>query len=185
MLHAPLGGALELRRTSAGATIIGRFPYQTPTELVSRRYEQFEARAFASRLVDDEADVHLLVAHDFDKPIASRKAGTLTMRDSDDALTFEARISSAIAETSHGRDVLALIAEGLSVGLSPDFQVREGGETVERRANGTVLRTVREADLHELSIVTRPAYPTAQVEARSWEPSPSARSLHPYRQWVF
>jgi len=35
--------------------------------------------------------------------------------------------------------------------------------------NRAIIRTVLQALLYELSIVTRPAFPEAQVEARSWE----------------
>lgn len=32
-----------------------------------------------------------------------------------------------------------------------------------------LIRTVHQALLYELSVVTRPAYPEAQVEARNWQ----------------
>ena len=54
-------------------------------------------------------------------------------------------------------------------GLSPGFHVRPGGETVEERGTA-ILRTIRAADLIEISAVTKPAYPQAQIEARNWQP---------------
>ncbi|WP_245947471.1 HK97 family phage prohead protease [Jannaschia seohaensis] len=47
------------------------------------------ARAFADRIERGE-DVHFLSGHDFNKPLASRSAGTLSLTDSNDALTVEA-----------------------------------------------------------------------------------------------
>lgn len=155
-------GAIEVRADGKDAIVAGRFPYNTETELARGRFETFAARALRSAPV-----VHLLAGHDYGKPLASTAAGSLTLRDGDDALGFEARIAPGVADTSYGRDTLALVHAGLSVGLSPGFRVAPDGETVERRSDG-VLRTVRNAELFELSIVTVPAYSAAQVEARSW-----------------
>lgn len=163
MLFAPVSGGLEVRAESDGsATISGRFPYGAETELGRGRYETF---APGSLRAGD--DVHLLAQHDYAHPLASKRSGSLTLTDHPDGLAFEARISPDVANTTHGRDTLALVRSGLSIGLSPGFRVRPDGERVQRRSDG-VLRTVHGADLFELSVVTRPAYDAAQVEARSW-----------------
>jgi len=121
MLYGARGGGLEIRQGGDGTRVIaGRFPYSAATDLAPGRREVIEGRAFAARL-DAGEDVHLLLSHDFAKPLASRAAGSLTVEDGDEALTFEARIAPAIAETSHGRDALAMIEAGLVVGLSPGF----------------------------------------------------------------
>lgn len=160
-------GSLEIRSDSDGSRIVaGRFGYGVETELAPGKHERIEARAFASRIAAG-GDVHLLAQHDFSKPLASRAAGTLMIEDGDDALSFEARIAPAIAATSHGRDALAMIEAGLAAGLSPGFRVAPGGDRVTRSGDG-VMRSIRSADLHELSIVTRAAYPASAVEARSW-----------------
>lgn len=164
MLYAYAGG-LEIREDGGTAILSGRFPYNTETELARGRFE-----AFASRALRSSADVHLLAGHDYSRPLASTGSGSMTLHDGDDALGFEARIAPTVANTSHGRDTLALVRAGLAVGLSPGFRVAADGERVERRRDG-LHRTVRQAELFELSIVTRPAYSTAQVEARSWEPA--------------
>ncbi|MFC3118191.1 HK97 family phage prohead protease [Jhaorihella thermophila] len=52
-------------------------------------------------------------------------------------------------------------------GLSPGFRILPDGERIERRGGG-FLRTVTRAALFEISAVTRPAYPQAQIEARCW-----------------
>lgn len=161
MLYAYAGG-LEIRADGQAAVLSGRFPYNAETELARGRFE-----VFASRALRAQSDVHLLAGHDYAKPLASTRSGSLTLTDGDDALMFEARIAPDVASTSHGRDTLALVRAGLSAGLSPGFRVAPDGEAVERRSDG-LHRTVRSAELFELSIVTRPAYTTAQVEARSW-----------------
>jgi len=161
------GGGLELRREeNGGVRLGGRFPYGQETTLARGRAERFAARAFAAR-IEAGADIHLLVQHDFAQPLASRAAGTLTLRDTDQALELEARITPEMAQTSWARDFLAAHAAGLVRGLSPGFQVAPGGDTIERRGE-ELLRTVRAADLFEASAVTVAAYPAAQIEARNW-----------------
>lgn len=134
------------------------------------------SRAFAYRVERPEEDIHFLVGHSFDKPLASRGAGTLDLSDGDDALTFTATITPEMQEVSYVRDLLNSMAAGLTVGISPGFRIpperavpKAEEVTEEDPAEGMALiRTVFAALLYELSVVTRPAYPEAQVEARSW-----------------
>ncbi len=167
------GGALELRQqANGGVRISGRFPYNSETMLAKGRFEQFAARAFGGRL-DGGGDVHFLVQHDFAQPLASRSAGTLDLRDTPTALEFVATITPDMAGTTWTRDFLSANAAGLIKGLSPGFRVAPGGDVVERRGD-SILRTVRAAELLELSAVTVPAYPAAQIEARNWKAEGSA-----------
>jgi len=79
-----------------------------------------------------------------------------------------------------------MIGAGLAVGLSPGFRIPPAravpdAEEVEEEPDdgsldedgnprrGAIIRTVLSALLYELSVVTRPAYPEAQVEARNWQ----------------
>jgi HK97 family phage prohead protease len=157
------GGALELRQENGGFRLRGAFPYRQETELAPGRREVFDARAFGDR-IDAGEDIHLLAGHDFERPLASRAAGNLTVTDTDAALMIEARIEGG---TSWARDFLAAHAAGLIRGLSPGFRVSPGGERIEGRGDG-LLRTVTRAALFEISAVTKPAYPQAQIEARAW-----------------
>ena len=167
MLHgAALGAGLELRAESDGGfRLSGAFPYGTEAELVPGRFELFEAKAFAGR-VEAGGDVHLLSGHEFNRPLASRQAGSLDIRDTPEALFIEARIEGG---TSWASDFLAAHRAGLIRGLSPGFRVPDGGEVIERRGNG-LLRRITRAELFEVSVVTRPAFEAAQVEARAWQP---------------
>lgn len=164
MLWGASLGALELRSEGGATRLRATFPYGAETELAAGRYEVIAARAFADRIERGE-DIHLLAGHDFNRPLASRAAGTLQLRDTDSALQIEATIDG---QTSWARDFLAAHASGLIRGLSPGFRVPRGGERIERRSAGT-LRTITAADLFEVSAVTRPAYSAAQIEARAWE----------------
>lgn len=198
MLFAPIPAALSLRAASDGTrTIAGKFPYGTLATLSDGgrnggrpRKERFAARAFAYRVEKPDEEIHLLFGHDFDKPLASKLAKTLRLQDRDDALSFEATISSELAEVSHVRDVLALISSGLAVGLSPGFRLpppravaeAERIEDEDPRLGDAIIRTVMHALLFELSIVTRPAYSESEVEARRWT-SPSDAWVRPLELW--
>ena len=173
-------GSLEVRTAGGETRLSARFPYGAETELASGRYEVFAARAFADRINSGD-DIHLLAGHDFNRPLASRSAGNLTLTDSDNALQIEAAIDGG---TSWARDFLAAHGSGLIRGLSPGFRVRSDGERIERRDNG-MLRTITRADLFEISAVTRPAYSDAQIEARSWQPpcEATAQAYHALNRW--
>lgn len=187
MLWGASLGALELRSEGGATRLRGRFPYGAATVLATdpvRKREVFAARAFAARIEAGE-DIHLLAGHDYEKPLASRSAGSLDVFDSDDALTFEARIDPA---TTWAQDFIAAHAAGLIRGVSPGFRVPkvDGAEIVKRDGDG-LLRVVHRAELFELSAVTRPAYPEAQIEARSWEThqdrQPFRGPVHPLNRW--
>jgi len=184
MLYGGSQGGLEVRREGEAVRVAGRFPYDARTELAPGRFEIIARGAFASR-VNSDADLHFLSGHDFEKPLASRQAGTLTVQDSGDYLSIEAQVS---ADTSWARDFIAAHRAGLIRGLSPGFRLSDddGAEAIRSDGN-TILRTVRTAELFEISAVTRPAYPKAQIEARAWvvgEPAPHlglARALNRWR----
>ncbi|MGE4327581.1 MAG: HK97 family phage prohead protease [Pseudodonghicola sp.] len=185
---AHLGG-LELRTEGGETRLRAIFPYGRETvlgvSLGRERREVITARAFADRIERGD-DVHFLSGHDFNKPLASRSAGTLTLTETNEALTVDAVITDEMAAVSWVRDFLSARAAGLIRGLSPGFRVRPGGETVEQRG-GAILRTIRAADLIEISAVTKPAYPQAQIEARNWQPlGEVARRVvdrHPALRW--
>lgn len=166
MLHgSPI--AFEVRAEGGATRLSGRFPYGAETTLGDGRRERFAAGAFRSRVAAGE-NVFLLAGHDPEKPLASTEAGSLTLRDDDDALHIEARVA---ATTSWAADALAALAAGLTKGLSPGFRVPAGGDLV-TRSDGGLLRTVNRADLFEISMVTRAAYDQAQIAARNWTPDP-------------
>lgn len=172
----------EIRQDNdGGARLIGRFPYAIEAELAPGRREVFAPGALEAR-----GDALLLSQHDMGRPLAGVGPGTLVFRSAPDALEIEARIAPEIAATGHGRDALALVRAGLAAGLSPGFRLRPGGERIERRGDA-ILRTIVAAELIEISIVTRAAYPAATVEARRWRPDDAPLiwtiDCHPSVRW--
>lgn len=192
-----ISGGLTVRNQEDGSRILaGRFPYG-PTATLSDggrrgrpRKERFAARAFSYRVELPTEEIHLLVGHDYGKPLASKLNGSLLLTDSDDALTFEARISPEVADTSYARDALALITAGLAVGISPGFRipperaVADAEEVTEEDPSEgmALIRTIKAALLYELSIVTSPAYKESEVEDRAWNPR-TARKLPGAFRW--
>lgn len=181
MLWGGASGSLEVRQTGGATRLSARFPYGQATELAPGRLEVIAARAFAER-IEAGAEIHLLSGHSYDRPLASTMAGNLSLRDGDDALEITAEIEDG---TSWARDFLAAHRSGLIKGLSPGFRVSAGGERVEQRGDG-LLRTITKAALFEVSTVTRPAYPQAQIEARCWGaevPDVGKFRPHPFHRW--
>lgn len=183
-------GGLELRQEGGEIRLRAVFPYGRETTLSvggrsgKARKEVIAARAFSER-IDRGDEIHLLSGHDFNKPLASRSAGTLHLTDSDEALIIDATITAEMGNVSYARDFLSAHASGLVRGLSPGFRVAPRGELIEERSDA-IIRTVRSAELIEISAVTRPAYPEAQIEARNWQAdfSPkTGKTLHALNRW--
>ena len=181
--------SLELRADQSGWRVIhGRFPYGKWAVLSDGgktgrpRKERFAPGAFRYSLENvKQSPIHLLFGHSYDKPLASTETGTLAFHDSAEALTFDAVIVEEVSKISWIQDLFQLILAGLSIGLSPGFRIPperavEIAEKIEQEPHdpsrgmfGAILRTILEAILFELSIVTRPAYDQAQVEMRNWQ----------------
>lgn len=191
---------LELRREGDGTRRMrGRFPYGKRAVLSAGgngrrpRKEEFSPGAFSFVLDDPNREVHFLIGHSFDHPLASRKNGTLTFTDTAEALIFDAILTVEIQRTSWVADFLAAFAAGLIIGISPGFRipppeaVPDAEETVEEdpTEGNALIRIIRAAVLFELSVVTRPAYDETEIEERSKGgvilPSPKQRALARWR----
>lgn len=181
------GAGLELRKEGRSPVIRGRLPYGDLAVISDRgkvRKERVLKGAWDYTLSDPDLEVSLLYGHDFNMPLASRKAGSLVLTDTDEALTFAATIAPDLQDVTHIRDALALLAAGLVTGISPGFRVppKETVPNNERLdpepANpGVFIRTLLALVLYELSLVTRPAYAASQAELRALH-----NAAHPVRQ---
>ncbi|WP_305097480.1 HK97 family phage prohead protease [Croceibacterium aestuarii] len=201
-MEAPVFDAgLELRAVGDGTRrLSGRFPYKKRAVIDSGgngrrpKKEQFASKAFSFAVEDETRDIHLLIGHSFDRPLASRKAGTLALRDGDDALAFEAVLTQDIQRTSWAQDFMAAYAAGLIGGISPGFRVappeavtKPEETTDEPPAKGNALiRTIFAAVLFELSMVTRPAYLETEADLRAFNPTAeqgAARHFQAMARW--
>ena len=169
---------LEVRQEGGRTVIAGSFPYNQTATLASTgrvRKESFLSRAFAYAVNDSTREIHLLSGHDYATPLASRRAGTLELEDSDDALRFEATLPVDESRwATWQRDARNLIDQGLMPGISPGFQVPPASvvpnaeSIIPEPGNPSVgVRVIREAVLYEFSTVTRPAYGGTELNLRA------------------
>lgn len=181
---ASILGELEIRRSpTGGRRLKGRFPYKRRAVLSDGgksggrpQKEEFLPGSFTYSLESSDQDIALLVGHSFDRPLASKKTGTLIFNDTAEALNFDADIAPQIADTSYGSDILKQIESGLSVGISPGFRIppkravpvaekfTDEGHNPAQGMHNAVIRSIIAAILFELSVVTRPAYGEATVQ---------------------
>lgn len=202
MLWGGVAGELELRARGGGRgrELSGKFPYGPNHKAVLHagghgkrpRKEYFKQGAFKFSVDASDQEINLLVGHSFDQPLASKLGGTLHLRDTASALEFRADLPEELLQVTHVKDALTLLSLGMVTGISPGFRVAPIPDaeevTEEDPEEGTALiREVKQAVLYELSLVVRPAYPSTQVEARSWDPMKqgmkSTARLNPQYRW--
>ena len=170
---------VELELRAGGRVIAGAFPYRSMATIASRgrvRKESFSPRAFRYAVEDPAREINLLSGHDFDKPLASKRNGTLELVDTDTGLIFTAQLPPEGEWTTWQRDAVLSIRNGLFRGISPGFQVppvsavRKAEELIPEPGNpGVQIRQIHEAVLIEMSTVTRPAYTETTLDVRSEE----------------
>ena len=119
--------------------------------------ESIAPGAFRKTLTETP-DVRLLINHE-GLPLARSKNGTLKLNEDDRGLYFEAEL----ADTTEARDIYKLVERGDVDQMSFAFRVirQKWSEDRSRR----VLTEVSLSD-GDVSVVTYPAYPTTNVEAR-------------------
>lgn len=170
---------LVVRQLGGRPVIAGRFPYNALAVLADRgtvRKETILPGAFDFTLKDPDREVNLLMGHSFDKPLASRKAGSLELKDTEAFLEFIATIPEGAERATHVTDALAMLGAGLVKGVSPGFRVPPkdvvpGAATLKPEPGnpGVMIRRLSALLLYELSLVTRPAYEASEAELRAWD----------------
>ncbi len=167
--------ALELR--ARGGRIFGSFPYGQTATVRDRgrvRKERIGSRAFRYAVEAEDREVHLLAGHEYGKPLASKRAGSLELEDTAEALNFTATLPPEGSRPSWVRDTVHAVEAGLATGVSPGFRVPPASvvpdavrEVAEPGNPGVYIREVNEALLLELSIVTRPVFQGTSAEVRA------------------
>lgn len=138
--------------------------FDSPTELFEGFYEKIDRGAFDNTLKDSH-QIFLLYHHDWSKPLASTRTGTLTLEVDNVGLRFNATINDNL---SYGKDAIELIKQGLIQGCSFGFScVRESNEY--NSNDDSIMRTLLEVQLYEGSILCIPQYEDTTVYARCKE----------------
>lgn len=116
----------------------------------------------------DLSNVIMLDQHDYSKPLASVKAGTLKLDVDDKGLHFVATLDDSV---SYANDAYQNVKSGNVDSMSFRFDIDDGGDQFTRDEQGKVTRTIKQVkDLFEVSTVTIPAYDSSnvQVDKRSY-----------------
>lgn len=114
----------------------------------------------------DLSNVFLLYGHDYSKPLASVKAGTLKLDVDEVGLHFEAELPN----TSYANDVYENVSKKILDSMSFGFVL--GVDSFDQAEDGSVTRSIEKMKaLNEISIVTIPAYDSTnvQIDKRSYE----------------
>lgn len=109
----------------------------------------------------DLSNVIMLDQHDYSKPLASVKAGTLELTPDEKGLHFTATLDDSV---SYANDAYANVKSGNVDSMSFRFDVDDGGDEFSVDDDGNVTRTIKQVkDLFEVSTVTIPAYDDSNV----------------------
>ncbi|HEY7823835.1 MAG TPA: HK97 family phage prohead protease [Acidimicrobiia bacterium] len=144
----------------AGTTFVGlAAAFNAPSQPLPF-IERIAPGAF-SRSLRSRNEIKLFVNHDTSRVLASKRAGTLRLWESDRGLEVEADLP----DTTDGRDMATLLKRGDVDSMSFGFSVPKGGDAWSDDGQERELREVR---LHEVSIVTGwPAYEQTAASVRS------------------
>jgi HK97 family phage prohead protease len=134
--------------------------------------------AFSRALKDDPPDdVRALFNHDPNHVLGRSASGTLKLEEDAIGLRYEIKMP----DTQIARDLAASIDRGDVSQSSFAFRVRAGGENWGEDADGTILRSITDVKLFDVSPVTYPAYPDTSVAKRAltdWRAQAHAGDQH-------
>jgi uncharacterized protein len=132
--------------------------YESETELFEGVYEIITKGAFTNTLNND---VRALWNHNTQYVLGRSKSGTLEIREDDKGLYGVVRLP----KTQYAQDLHELISRGDVDQCSFGFNIL--AEDLEELASGAYRWRLNEVELHEISVVTFPAYENTSVQARA------------------
>jgi len=157
---------LEVRESAMGAEYLTVTGYAAVFDQMSHDLGGFreiiQPGAFAD-VLGASPDVHLVIGHNMDLPLARTRNGTLELGEDIRGLRMWARIDSRL---SYAKDLAVQLKSGLVDQMSFAFTIPEGGDTWSVDDAGSVTRTVHRIDgLYDVSVVAAGAYPQTDVQA--------------------
>ena len=135
--------------------------FNSETELWPGAFEEIAPGAFDNTLSND---IRALINHDTGLVLGRNKAGTLELKVDSRGLWGSIRINS---NDSDAVNLYERVKRGDVDQCSFGFNILN--EETDFRDDGTVKWTIKEVDLHEVSVVTFPAYEETGVQARKAE----------------
>jgi uncharacterized protein len=132
--------------------------YEQETELFKDTYEIISKGAFDNTLNND---IRALWNHNTQYVLGRNKSGSLELKTDEKGLFASIRLP----KTQYAQDLYELVKRGDVDQCSFGFNIV--GEDLEELASGGYRWRINEADLHEVSVVTFPAYENTTVQARA------------------
>ena len=124
--------------------------------------EKISPGAFDKSL-ESNADIRALWDHNTSQPLARTTNGSLKVSSDKRGLRVEIELPEGV---SYADDLRQLVRSGVVNQMSFGFLVPPGGDAWDKDADGNALRTLNSIDLHEVSVVSIPAYPDTTVALR-------------------
>jgi len=150
---------LTTRAEEGEKVIEGYFAvFNSETELFPGAYEEIAPDAFDNTLSND---VRALINHDTAFVLGRTKSNTLTLKTDSRGLWGSIKINE---NDTDAVNLYERVKRGDVDQCSFGFNILK--EDTDYRDDGTIKWTLREIDLHEVSVVTFPAYGDTSVQAR-------------------
>lgn len=154
-----LAADLKTRAEADEKVIEGYFAvFNSETELFRGAYEEIAPGAFDNTMGND---IRALINHDTSLVLGRNKSGTLDLKVDSRGLWGSIRINE---NDSDAVNLYERVKRGDVDQCSFGFNIER--EETDWREDGTVKWTLIEIDLHEVSVVTFPAYEATGVQAR-------------------
>ncbi|WP_439098040.1 HK97 family phage prohead protease [Paenibacillus polymyxa] len=135
--------------------------FNRQTELWPGAFEELAPEAFSNTLGND---VRALINHDTTLVLGRNKSGTLELKADSHGLWGRVKVNP---NDSDAVNMYERVKRGDVDQCSFGFNILK--EDTDWRDDGTVKWTIREVDLHEVSVCTFPAYADTGVQARKSE----------------
>jgi HK97 family phage prohead protease len=146
-------------KTPEERTIEGYFAlYEDETELFDGVYEIISKGAFDKTI---NSDVRALWNHNTQYVLGRSKNGSLKLQADEKGLFGTIKLPN----TQYADDLYELVQRGDIDQASFGFNIND--EEIEELASGGYRWRLKEVDLHEISVVTFPAYENTTIQARS------------------
>jgi uncharacterized protein len=113
-----------------------------------------------TRTLEENRDITALWDHDT-RLLLGRVPDSLTLREDSHGL----RVEIDLPDTTYAKDLAELVRTGRLHGMSFGFIVPKGGDEF-TMSGDTLIRTLNELELYEVSAVTNPAYANTTIDAR-------------------
>lgn len=125
--------------------------------------EVIKPGSFTQTLADKSVRRHAFWNHESRLVLGSQENGSLVLRQDSKGIYFECRPQP----TSYANDLMMLLRSGDVRKCSFGFMCAPGGSDWSESDDGQVLRTITNAKLYEVSVVTEPAYVATEADCRT------------------